>query len=65
MPNCNHKYISYLGRQETIHKNKFLYFCTCNVCYSTISIPKKFITDTTGKPFLNEYSPKGGNHVNF
>ena len=53
MQKCQHKIVYYLGIQHTFVKNKFLYLCTCIHCGSTIAIPKKFISDTTGHAFYN------------
>jgi len=53
MNQCNHKIVYFLGIQETLVINEFLYLCTCVHCGSTIAISEKFITDTTGHAFYN------------
>ncbi len=53
MSKCKHEYLIYTGRQQESVMNKFTYLCLCLECRSTIVIPKEFITDFSGSPFLN------------
>ncbi len=55
MKQCKHEYLRYQGTQETTDKDETLYLCICATCFSTISIPIKFILDISGNVFKNIY----------